>query len=79
MVGIVIGTFALVALALVLAAFGLTQAAAILGVAAALATFAIATVSLRQWATRDCGAAAREEAGHPEVAAVPADHSRRAA
>ena len=66
MIGILIGTFALVALALVLAAYGLIQAAAVLGVAAALATFAIATVRLRQWATGDCrGAAAREGAGRP--------------
>ena len=79
MVGIVIGTFALVALALVLAAYGLTQAAAILGVAAALATFAIATVSLRQWATWHCDTGAREEARPPEVTAVQDDHSRRAA
>ncbi len=69
MVGILISPFALVALALILAAYGLTQAAAVLGVSAALAMFAIGTVRLRQWATRECGAAAREEAEHPEVAA----------
>jgi hypothetical protein len=74
-----IGTFALVTSALVLAAYGLTQPAAVLGVAAALATFAIATVALRLWATRNCGAVAREDATRPEVAAVPDDHVRRAA
>jgi uncharacterized membrane protein len=79
MIGILIGTLALVALALTLAAYGFTQAAAFLGVAAALAAFAIATVALRQWATRDCGAVAREGTGRPKVAAVPDDNARRAA
>ena len=79
MVGILFGTTALVALALILAAYGLTQAAAVVGVAAALAMFAIATVSLRQWATGECGAAAREKAERPEAAAVPGDEARRAA
>jgi hypothetical protein len=78
MLGIVIGTFALGALALVFAVYGLTPAATGLGVAAALATFAIATASLRRWATRG-GTAVQEEAGHSEVTAVPDDHSRRAA
>ena len=78
MIGILIGTFTLVALALGLAAYGRTQAAAVVGVAAALATFATATVRLRQWATRDCGGTAAPK-GHREAAALPADEARRAA
>ena len=79
MVGMLIATLAVVAIALVFAAYGLTQASAFLGIAAALATFAIAAVSLRQWATCDHDPAASEETGHPHVAASPDDHSRRAA
>ena len=79
MVGMLIATFAVVAIALIFAAYGLTQAAAFLGIAAVLATFAIATVSLRQWATCEHGAPASEETGRAGVTAPPDDHSRRAA
>ena len=79
MVGMLIATFAVVAIALVFAAYGLTQASVFLGIAAALATFAIAAVSLRQWATCDHDAPASEETRRPNMAASPDDHSRRAA
>lgn len=79
MLGILIGTCTVAAVALVLAAYGLTQAAAVLGVVSALATFAIATVSLRERATRGARRAARDEVGHADPPAVPDDRSRRAA
>jgi hypothetical protein len=79
MIGMLIGTLAVVTLALVLAVYGLTQAAVVVGVAAILTTFAIATVSLRRWATCEHRTAAQEEAGHANGAVAPNDRSRRAA
>ena len=79
MVGILIVTFAVVAIALVFAAYGLTQAAAFLGVAAAVTTFAIAAVSLRRWATCEHGVRPPKKPRGRTWLRWPDDHSRRAA